>query len=99
MTEPVETANVVTVSTAHAQRHLHALLAEAERGAVIRVLDLRYPKVKAYISLERPAALDGWPDDLEMIEARTRRRHSQQARERHEQMGRPAIGWHRGAAS
>lgn len=75
-------ADLITVSSDYAQRHLNELLAAAERGDVVRVLDLRRPSVRAWISTERPAALDGMPDDMALIQARTRRKLSHVARAR-----------------
>jgi hypothetical protein len=98
--EPAEGAEVITVSTQFGAQHFSELLAAAERGAVVRVLDLRRPSVRAWISAERPAAIGArWADDMPLIEARTRRRQSRQARARHERAGRPPVGWHRREAA
>jgi antitoxin (DNA-binding transcriptional repressor) of toxin-antitoxin stability system len=84
MSEPAEGPEIVTVSARYANTHMSQLVAAAECGAVVRILDLRKPAVRAWITAERPASLDtGWADDLKLIAARQRQAHQRQ------QAGRP----------
>jgi hypothetical protein len=81
----MQTPELLTVSGTYACANPGELLRHVDAGGIVRITDMSRPRVvRAWISADRPAALDRMPDDAPQLDRAARKLRSAAAHKRAE---------------